>query len=304
MSPETLDRIYKLNVGIIGQGMHRHERPHKPVMLLAVLDLIAAGQAEQQRIEWSRKLRERFSAYFGIVRTQLDKSTPENPFFHLGSEGFWRPCRIDGSGRITDLQAPPLGGDADTGRVFARIDEDFARLNDPVQRELIRRSIVSRYFSGHGAALSLQFQDGPQDARQEAAEDPPEEAYARESAFRKIVVDAYDFQCAACGLRIKLPPGNLTFVDAAHIIPFENNHDDHPSNGMALCKNHHWAMDRFLIAPGPKMTWHVSPTLVERRSPGEAELVRLAGEPVLPPKESIYFPKQEALEWRVTRLRA
>lgn len=51
------------------------------------------------------------------------------------------------------------------------------------------------------------------------------------------------------------------------------------------------------------MTWAVSPTLDRRRSPGEAELIQLDGEPVLPPRESAYTPSRAALEWRVGRLR-
>ena len=71
---------------------------------------------------------------------------------------------------------------------------------------------------------------------------------------------------------------------------------------IALSKNHHWAMDQYLIAPGPRMTWEISGRLVGRLSPGEAELVQLAGEPVLPPKEEIYAPSQEGLEWRARRM--
>ncbi|WP_200797117.1 HNH endonuclease [Rubritalea squalenifaciens] len=59
---------------------------------------------------------------------------------------------------------------------------------------------------------------------------------------------------APCGLRIRLPGGH-TVVDTAHIIPFAESQDDHPRNGIALCKNHHRAMDRSLIASNPDMIW-------------------------------------------------
>jgi HNH endonuclease len=39
-------------------------------------------------------------------------------------------------------------------------------------------------------------------------------------------------------------------VEAAHLVPFNVTRDDNPNNGLALCPNHHRAMDRFLIAPG------------------------------------------------------
>jgi len=33
---------------------------------------------------------------------------------------------------------------------------------------------------------------------------------------------------------------------ATHLIPFSESRNDHPTNGLALCKNHHWAMDRVM----------------------------------------------------------
>jgi len=84
-------------------------------------------------------------------------------------------------------------------------------------------------------------------ARDEAARQS-----GRNRAFRRKVLEIHDYQCAACGLRIKMPEvSDLTFVDAAHLIPFSESQNDHPNNGLALCKNHHWAMDRHLIAPAP-----------------------------------------------------
>lgn len=74
----------------------------------------------------------------------------------------------------------------------------------------------------------------------------------REAAFSRIIRDAYDYQCSACGLRLILQDG-LSILDAAHLIPFRVSGDNSPENGIALCKNHHWAMDRHLIAPCPDM---------------------------------------------------
>ena len=37
---DAIEWIYGLHVGVVGQGPDRHEKPHKPVLLLAVLDLI------------------------------------------------------------------------------------------------------------------------------------------------------------------------------------------------------------------------------------------------------------------------
>jgi putative restriction endonuclease len=100
------------------------------------------------------------------------------------------------------------------------------------------------------------------------------------------------------------PNADLTFVDGAHLIPFWESRNDHPTNGLALCKNHHWAMDRFLLVPTPDRTWKVSPRLDARRSPGEEALMRLDGKPLLPPHDDAFLPDKAGLAWRAERLYA
>ena len=43
--PEAIEALSSLSTGVIGSGPARRERPHKPVMLLAVLDAVATGKA-------------------------------------------------------------------------------------------------------------------------------------------------------------------------------------------------------------------------------------------------------------------
>lgn len=94
---------------------------------------------------------------------------------------------------------------------------------------------------------------------------------------------------------------DTTLIDAAHLIPWSESHDDRPQNGMALCKNHHWVMDKRLIAPGPDMEWHVSRRLDERIE-GQRKLVELKGKGILLPRDKKLQPSTPALAWRVQRL--
>lgn len=127
--------------------------------------------------------------------------------------------------------------------------------------------------------------------------------YGRSPAFRRTILEIYDHQCAACGLRIRLAAGaDVSFIDAAHLLPWDRFHNDHPTNGLALCKNHHWAMDRQIIAPAPDHRWQVSPLLDARRSNGEKELRELTGKTLLLPKDPAFLPDEEGLEWRVRNL--
>ncbi|MDO8539237.1 MAG: HNH endonuclease [Opitutaceae bacterium] len=118
------------------------------------------------------------------------------------------------------------------------------------------------------------------------------------------MLEIYDYTCAACGARLLL--GNETLVEAAHIIPFSVGRNDKPTNGMALCPNHHWAMDRFLISPCPDPkrrsgVWRVSQRLDDRIH-GQRELIELRGKPIIPPREEKFFPAEEGLRWREEKL--
>lgn len=67
----------------------------------------------------------------------------------------------------------------------------------------------------------------------------------RQSRFSGAVLGAYGGQCAMCGLGVGL-------VEGAHIYPVSApGSDDRPSNGLALCANHHLAFDRHLVGVDP-----------------------------------------------------
>ncbi len=310
---EAVEALYRLNVNVVGQGPLRHEKPHKPCLILAVLDLLATGRMTPDRIPWSQALRDRFKMYFDVVRKRQDQCNPELPFWHLKSERWWQPVRISGSG-THPLTVAPSATDARNNTVYATLSGGMQHfVSTPMDRMLLRDSLVSRYFP-HARPVLLPLFAEPNAvpgqpsldasiASNRLEEDPPLTLPGRNSAFRRKILEIYDCQCAACGLRIRLPQtDDLTFVDAAHLIPFTSSFNDHPTNGIALCKNHHWAMDRFLIAPTPGLSWMVSPHLDARRSDGEKSLIALKGKRVLPPSEPAFAPTRESLQWRVERL--
>lgn len=266
-------------------------------MVLAALDAISAGVATPERIEWSAWLRDRFKGYFDVVHGANDSCTPENPFYYLKSDGFWEPMRVGAAGP-SQLEAPPKAGDADSGTVYARFIPDWTLLvAEKISRSSIREAIIARYFPWCRERLGSLIGEGEVAATEIAP------AAGRSAAFRRQVLEVYDFQCCACGLRILIPEREITFVDAAHIVPFATSRNDHPTNGMALCKNHHWAMDQGLISPDSTRVWRVSLDLEPRRSKGEEELAGLGGRRMLLPSESAYAPDIRALEWRHSRLK-
>ncbi len=66
-----------------------HQAPHKPILLLCVLDLFDSGGISSNLVEISNDLLELSDGYWERV---LPFSRPGNlalPFFHLQGDGFW-----------------------------------------------------------------------------------------------------------------------------------------------------------------------------------------------------------------------
>ncbi|ASA56519.1 HNH endonuclease [Vibrio gazogenes] len=79
------DKFRNLNMNTKGN----HKSPHKVCMLLAVTELIESGVIAANRIDLNEPLKEAFTRFFNQRRRDTDQNTPENPYFHLKSEGFW-----------------------------------------------------------------------------------------------------------------------------------------------------------------------------------------------------------------------
>lgn len=76
--------------------------------------------------------------------------------------------------------------------------------------------------------------------------EPPERREAsrlvRSAAFKHKVRSAYDDMCAICGSERRSPTGNPE-IEAAHVYPKSKGGRDILSNGIGLCKLHHWGFD-------------------------------------------------------------
>lgn len=73
----------------------------------------------------------------------------------------------------------------------------------------------------------------------------------RDKGFRKGILTLYEHRCALCGIRMLTPEGH-TIVEAAHVKPWSESHDDMPTNGMALCKLCHWSFDEGVMRVGAR----------------------------------------------------
>jgi putative restriction endonuclease len=286
--------------------------PHKAVMILAVIDLIASGETNGNQIIYGPELLEHFRRYFDVVKTDADSFTPILPFFHLRSAPFWHHRAVPGKEAVCEALNGP-GGSKKMAEIIESAfldDELFAALQQPALRQEIRDALICRYFpekhdklkqlaeEEERVGLYAQILRGRIE-KPDCVKEEPETV--RDLAFARVVKRAYHYQCAACGLRILYD--GISLVDAAHIIPFAESHDDDPRNGMALCKNHHWAMDQELIFPCSDNRWHVRKD-IDDRIDSQRSLIDLNGKTLLLPEQKQYAPKHDALLWREKRLRA
>lgn len=289
-----------------------HTSPHKAVMMLAVMDLIAAGETDDNCIEYGPELLEHFRRYFDVVKTEADSCTPLNPFWHLKTEPFWHHVVREDKKAVYEAMGRPRGPNvmADVVEGAFLDDELFALLQNQSIRQEMREALITRYFGEQhdelirlaeqeeGVGLYAQVLRGQRKKTDCVKE---ENETVRDLAFARVVKRAYHYQCAACGLRVLFD--GVSLVDAAHIIPFAVSHDDDPCNGMALCKNHHWAMDQELIFPCADNRWRVRKD-IDDRVDSQRALIGLDGKSILSPEQKQFAPKQQALAWREQRLRA
>jgi putative restriction endonuclease len=114
-------------------------------------------------------------------------------------------------------------------------------------------------------------------------------------AFRERVIKAYAQRCALCRLR------HEELLDAAHITP-DSDLEGEPvvTNGIALCKLHHAAFDRFFFAIRPDYVVEVSPSVLQE-SDGPMLIVGLQqidGQVIYLPNRAVDLPDRARLERR------
>jgi putative restriction endonuclease len=119
---------------------------------------------------------------------------------------------------------------------------------------------------------------------------------ARDRAFRRKVLELYDFRCAFTGRRFVSPvSAKIVGLDAAHIVPVDANGSDHPANGLALTKDLHWSFDRGLVGVGQNRRIIVPESV--RMLPGNEFLRDLNGTPIREAGAHSLEALEEAFDW-------
>ena len=73
-----------------------HRAPHKPFLLLAIMDLISLGMIQSNLIELNAELMDTFDLYWVKVMGTEKRGSPILPFYHLKSDKFWHLVPVPG----------------------------------------------------------------------------------------------------------------------------------------------------------------------------------------------------------------
>ena len=289
----SLIRSPRANIGLA---------PHKPFLLLAVIALIQKGKINENRIPLSDDLIAIFEKY--IALTPGWHPTIHNPFYRLQNEGFWHLRRWNRTSLPSSVRQ------LRSVSAYAVLDKalfDFLRI--PESREIIRQTLIDRYFPDlrqdieyltieqEAEAYSEQLIQGiehPFSMHRDVASIEVETPI-RSAGFRRAIMRVYAYTCAVCKLNIRALSGE-SVTDAAHIIPFSVSYNDDIRNGISLCKSHHWAFDTGLISVNEAYEVIVSPSMTEQ-GPIASMLTQLRNKRIWLPRGEEYRPAQDALTW-------
>jgi putative restriction endonuclease len=301
-------QIHKLRVNKVGG-----QAPYQPLLLLSLIELVEQDIVIDNYFAISSELISIFIKYRDRLSNGYYQADLAQPFYHMSKkdDAFWhlepKPGHeevLRSGGRLNTLKK------LKDNVLYGYFDlELFEILQNRIYRTTLISTIIDQWFPGEFEKvkellqihsfeqLRLRLKDSGgaiysvEDVKDELVNE------VRDAAFRKNLLILYDQRCTFCKLRIVSMFGE-NIIDGAHIKPFSKFRDNHYTNGLALCKNHHWAFDRgwFGVDQEYKV---IVPHDRFAEEPPEASISmhHFHGKRISLPIQEDAYPSQEALRW-------
>lgn len=290
-----LDHLCNLNAATTAL---RGRAPHKPLLLLCVIDMVNEGAINTPWIPYSPELFFRFQCYWEIVYDrQRNRPDMRLPFHALGGERdrIWT--------RHTEDGAPSRS--KETTRL-CRLDDSLWQClqNDGFRREARLRLVASYFTPAEQIALCARLHLPEPSTEEVAVIRQSAEAYkaslkkGRDSRFRNDVLLSYRFTCALTGYSLNTTKENM--VEAAHIHQHALSGNDDPRNGLALTPDAHWMFDKGLWTAetyGDEFIVIVAKGRFKESSPYGRTLCDHNEKPLFFPKDTILRPDPKHFAW-------
>lgn len=285
-----------------------HRAPHKPFLLLAVMDHIAQGLVINNFIEPNLDLVDTFNLYWSdVMPAELRNGSMAYPFSRLSNDGMWELLPKDGKTiNIDSITSMKKLNEVCLGAKFN--EAVFKAVMIEESREYLRTLLINTFFApdirpllSDRGNINRQAYDYSQKLLlvEERSTDYGKSVNkkVRDQGFRKTIVKIYNHRCAICGVRILTTEGH-TVVEAAHIKSWSVSQNDHPTNGLALCKLCHWSFDKGLLTINQHYNIQVSKRVnTSDNLPGHLSTFSNRG--MFMPTDQSFKPEPDNLSWHL-----
>lgn len=289
--------------------------PHKPILLLSVLQAYRQGFISGNRIYITPELVGMFKTNWNLLVNTPHDCRFSYPFWYLKSAFFWSLVPKPGFEIIEQMGSVMKSfSNLNAAIDYALIDNELAELMiNPITNEVLQLVLLETYFEytknnfilNSGVQVNLFdeiehkiLNEPSKQYRQEIQvliqQNDEEEIYLRGSVFRREIPKIYKNTCCISGMRIDASIA-VSMIDACHIIPFSVGYDDTISNGIALCPNLHRAFDRGLIAINDDYKVIVSSKLSEVSS--QYSIKAFEAQEINLPAHANYLPLKQNFKW-------
>ena len=284
--------------------------PHKAILLLSVIESMEYGEIAENKIFITPELVARFKDnWHSLVHSDKFNPNFSLPFYHLKSDGFWHLQTLPGmevlltsSGSIKSFSG------LKSAVAYAYFDGTvYELLCNQHNRDIVQQTLLATYLGGqqikrsgydlfHEVENQILHEPASEYKNDVAAADE-EEIFVRGGVFKKVVPRVYNYTCCISRMKITATR-DVQMIDACHIVPFSESHDDTIKNGLSLSPNFHRAFDRFLITVDQHFKVVVSRHFTES---GGHSLRAFEGKRIYLPEEVGYHPSADNLGWHYER---
>lgn len=277
--------------------------PHKPILLLSIIDLIENLGIKDNYIPVEKTLKETFvETWNKLVKTDHNCDITK-PLFHMQNDGFWTAIMTNGEALDQARGISKIKHGQLEKPLFQLIQSDKFR---PVLKMIILDTYFEKTQDGYLTEKPLpdyfneietmiwegyksdKFRTYTQTVR----------GYVRNQRFQKAIMKLYDNTC--CMSLMKTVP-DIGVIEACHIQPHVISGNSHPTNGIPLCRNLHRAFDGGLISINHHYEIVVNSEKVFKEASSPYNFRQLVGKQILLPKEERFNPSLEQLNWHWKR---
>lgn len=123
--------------------------PHKPILLLAVIELIRVGSIQQNQIFLTEELILTFLKIWSYLGSEIHTSDISRPFFHLRGDKFWHLIPNLGFKEVINSKIKlKTFAEVQQAVKYAQVDDVlFELLQDPMTRASLTTILVHKWFS-------------------------------------------------------------------------------------------------------------------------------------------------------------